>query len=349
MSKFSVVIPNYNHGHYLPVTLEAVFRQSRPPDEVIVVDDASTDNSLLVLENIQKQNPTLHVLKNDRNLGVSATLARGFLASSGDYLAFAGADDRLLPGFIEKAIALLDQRPEAGIFWSECGWFEGEVIWCSRREPRFKPQVSAEEEKSRFLRGNPLTIPAATVVYRRAAFEQAGGFLADLDFLSDWFLGAVISLRHGFCYSSECLGAFRNTSNSVHGRGHRDRKRMLRISRNLLKLLTTEEYADVRSYLLTANGLWLLYPTILAALLGDRSRQSIAMATGLLPSLLKIQAKSSALFVRARCKRGTFLALRVLAPKPLRRLYRRYKPKVPGQGAWQYSPLSGSEHSGDKM
>ena len=46
----SIVVPNYNHGHYLPECLDSILSQSWPPDELIVIDEASTDNSVAVIE-----------------------------------------------------------------------------------------------------------------------------------------------------------------------------------------------------------------------------------------------------------------------------------------------------------
>ena len=57
--KLSVVIPNYNHAAYLPHCLQAVLRQSAQAMEIIVLDDASTDDSVKVIESIARQHPLI--------------------------------------------------------------------------------------------------------------------------------------------------------------------------------------------------------------------------------------------------------------------------------------------------
>src|SRR5437762_2359536 len=89
----SVVVPNYNHAHYLPKCLAAILGQSLPPTEVIMIDDGSTDNSLEVLGQLAREHPNLHVHRNERNRGVVWTANRGIDLAQGDYLFFTAADD----------------------------------------------------------------------------------------------------------------------------------------------------------------------------------------------------------------------------------------------------------------
>src|SRR5882724_7160314 len=98
----SVVVPNYNHAHYLPECLESLLQQSVEPLEIIVIDDCSTDNSVTVLEEFCRKNPRVSYCRNEKNLGVLATLNRAVQMIRGEYVIFPGADDRVLPGYFEK-------------------------------------------------------------------------------------------------------------------------------------------------------------------------------------------------------------------------------------------------------
>src|SRR6266540_3959461 len=113
--KLSVVVPTYNHAHYLPRALDAILGQSLQPREVIIVDDASTDGSQRLIEDYARKHPAIRAVRNERNLGVVASLNRGAELSSGEYLVFAASDDYILPGFYEKSIALLERFPQAGL------------------------------------------------------------------------------------------------------------------------------------------------------------------------------------------------------------------------------------------
>src|SRR5262245_15784396 len=91
----SVVLPNYNHARYLSRAIDAIAGQSLPPDEIIVIDDASTDDSRAVLVDSQKRHANLIVLHNPRNLGAPFGLQRGLELGKGKYVYFAAADDHV--------------------------------------------------------------------------------------------------------------------------------------------------------------------------------------------------------------------------------------------------------------
>src|SRR5258708_5173204 len=95
----SVVLPNYNHAQYLSNAIDAISGQSRSPDEIIVIDDASTDDSRDILAQYQTRHPNLIVLFNEQNFGALSALQRGLRVARGRYIYFAAADDQILPGF----------------------------------------------------------------------------------------------------------------------------------------------------------------------------------------------------------------------------------------------------------
>lgn len=71
-----VLMPNYNHARFLPESLEAILAQSYPPLEVIVLDDASTDNSVEVIESFLRRDPRVRLVRNERNVGVERSVNR---------------------------------------------------------------------------------------------------------------------------------------------------------------------------------------------------------------------------------------------------------------------------------
>src|ERR1035437_7163379 len=91
----SVVIPNYNHAHFLVQTVKEIISQSFSPDEIIIIDDGSTDNSVKVIKQIIIDNPFINIifLQNDQNYGVIYTVNRGLRKATSQYIYFAAADD----------------------------------------------------------------------------------------------------------------------------------------------------------------------------------------------------------------------------------------------------------------
>ena len=104
----SVVVPNYNHAKLIGRALQALMAQERAADEIILVDDGSTDDSVHVIEEFAANAPAVTLLRNAHNLGVIPTLERGLRAARGTYVYFGAADDFVLPGFFETALQRLD-------------------------------------------------------------------------------------------------------------------------------------------------------------------------------------------------------------------------------------------------
>src|SRR4051812_48179920 len=115
LPSLSVIMPNYNHARFLPGALQAVLDQSVRPKEILLVDDASTDDSVAVIERFAERHPVIRFHRNERNLGVVANIRRMLEMATGDYVVGCACDDRVLPGFFEKSLTLLGQHPGAGL------------------------------------------------------------------------------------------------------------------------------------------------------------------------------------------------------------------------------------------
>ena len=111
----SVVMCNYNHGHYIQEALQAILSQSFLPLEVIVIDDGSTDNSVQIIEGIAEKNPTVKFYKNIKNEGIWYACNKATKKAIGEYIYWAAADDRVCPGLFEKSVKILNQNPQAGL------------------------------------------------------------------------------------------------------------------------------------------------------------------------------------------------------------------------------------------
>jgi glycosyltransferase involved in cell wall biosynthesis len=113
MAELSVVIPLYNKAASITRTLESVFSQLRSPEEVIVVDDGSTDSSATL---VREQFGTRIRLLCQKNQGESAARNAGLAAASHPHVCFLDADDEWLPGHLSAIAELVDAHPEALFF-----------------------------------------------------------------------------------------------------------------------------------------------------------------------------------------------------------------------------------------
>ena len=109
MNNITVVIPNYNNAPYLEDCIKSVENQSYPVQEIIVVDDCSTDNSLAVLEELKERYDNIVIHRQERNRGVSCARNIGLSLVKTEYVTFVDADDFYVnPNKIENEMSLIE-------------------------------------------------------------------------------------------------------------------------------------------------------------------------------------------------------------------------------------------------
>ena len=114
MPRVSVVIPCHNGEHYLREALESALGQTRAPDEILLLDDGSTDKSAEIARSF---GPRVTVIS-QKNVGQSATRNRGIDEARGDFIAFLDADDIWLPDKIERQLRLLETTPDVDLIYT---------------------------------------------------------------------------------------------------------------------------------------------------------------------------------------------------------------------------------------
>ncbi|GAB2504622.1 glycosyltransferase [Promicromonospora xylanilytica] len=122
--RVSVVVPCFGYGRFLPQTVGSLVSQAGVDVEVIVVDDASTDDSLAVARALAERHPEVRVVANARNVGQVESFNRGWAASTGELVVRLDADDMLPPGALARAAAVLEQHPEVGLVYGHPHHFD---------------------------------------------------------------------------------------------------------------------------------------------------------------------------------------------------------------------------------
>jgi glycosyltransferase involved in cell wall biosynthesis len=208
----SAVLPNYNHAKLIQRALEALYAQELQPDEVIVVDDGSTDDSLAVITAFAERHASLRVLASPTNTGAIAALTRGLAAARGTYVYFAAADDWVMPGFFTMARRMLDRHPDSGLFCGEARIIDGDSgrILATRPpvRPIYRAGVVDSVQARRLLRRMDNWILTGSTVFRRAEVLAAGGFDERLGSFADGYLARAIALEHGFCFAPQVVATW---------------------------------------------------------------------------------------------------------------------------------------------
>jgi Glycosyl transferase family 2 len=122
--RVSVVIPCYNYGHFLPECVATVLDQDGVDVDVLIVDDASTDDSAAMARKLATD-ARVRVLEHPVNRGHIATYNEGLAAVEGEFVVLLSADDLLTPGSLARSAALLRAHPEVGLVYGFSPGFTG--------------------------------------------------------------------------------------------------------------------------------------------------------------------------------------------------------------------------------
>ena len=190
----AVVIPTFNHAHFLGAAIDSVLAQSRPADEIVVIDDGSQDHPEAVVADY----PGVRIVR-QANAGLAAARNKGIEETRSALLMFLDADDRLKPDAIALSLDSLCSAPGAAFAY---GGYELVYPGKLRRQANYHP-VPADAFAA-FLRINPVGMHG-TVIYRRECLDAVGGFDPVLDACEDHDLYLRLAVRYKVACRSDVL------------------------------------------------------------------------------------------------------------------------------------------------
>jgi glycosyltransferase involved in cell wall biosynthesis len=209
----SVIVPCYNHGHFLREALDSIGPSSLSI-EIVVVDDGSTDDTGKVLAAFE----TPHTLRCIRqpNAGLANARNRGLRESHGDLLVFLDADDRLTPGALDIGAAALAEHPECAFTFGRCTMMDTDG---SLMPTTLQPRIVHDHYRE-LLRRNYIWMPA-TVMFCREAVERAGGFNPNVNAAADYELYLHIARHHPVHDHAQVVALYRKHAANMSGNAAR--------------------------------------------------------------------------------------------------------------------------------
>lgn len=209
--KISVLVCNYNHGKFITGCLQAILQQSHRDMEVIVIDDASTDDSVQKIYEAMDVDDRIQLHRHKENQGLLKTFEEGMGLCSGDLWMGCGADDLLVGhNFFEKAHALMDEHRDACGVYGISRRVDGDTgatlsdLGCAIREGWVEP--------SEFIRGffeQKCFVPGFSVMWRRSMLKDVGGFAMDLGPQFDYWVNHALPSVHGVFFLNEIVSLVR--------------------------------------------------------------------------------------------------------------------------------------------
>ena len=207
----SVVIPTYNYGRFIGEAVESVLAQTLLPVEVIVVDDGSTDETEGVVGSFAERG--VRYVRQE-NAGVCAARNRGVAESSGELIAFLDADDTYEPTKLERQVAKFVEDPEVGLV--HCGMREFD----SQTSETITLHLDGGEDgvaENLLLWDGPVVVgPGGTIVVRRKAFEDVGGFDPRMKVGEDWDFCYRVARKYKVGFVAEPLVNYRSHGAAAH-------------------------------------------------------------------------------------------------------------------------------------
>lgn len=224
MPKVSIVLPNYNYAQYLDERIQSLLNQTYRDFELIILDDASQDNSIEVIEKY-RNDPRVKTKYFSENSGLPYQRWNdGADMAQGEYLLIAGADDSCHPTLVEKLVEKLDNYPQVGLAYSQ-SWEMNSQGKRWRSMKNWTDELDKERWAEDFVQPgiNELkylffktTIPnASAVLMRRNIFLEAGKFDTQMRLAADWILWVKILMISDIAFVAEPLNYFRTHASTV--------------------------------------------------------------------------------------------------------------------------------------
>ncbi|MDK2921212.1 MAG: hypothetical protein PWR24_769 [Desulfonauticus sp.] len=233
MKKISVIVPNFNHGKYLYKRIKSILNQSFPIYELIIIDDASTDNSVKIIKNIINNiNFSVKFIINKKNSGnVFKQWYKGISLAEGDYIWIAESDDCCKNNFLKEVIKPFDDERVVLSYCQSAVVDENDKIM-HKNYLFYTEEISSMWKKDFIVDGLDLlfgafyvknVIPnASAVVFRKDklkyVFDKNKEEIFKFNVAGDWYVYVLLSTLGKIAFLSDVLNFHRNHSNTCRNR-----------------------------------------------------------------------------------------------------------------------------------
>jgi len=237
--KFSIVITCHNQARFIGEAISSALSQSYSHKETVVVDDASTDNSVEILD---KYGSDIQLLKLPQNVGAARARNAGAEFAHGDYVVFLDGDDLLLPWALEMYARVLSHQ-QVPVIISTLLWFDGQPP--KMRAEDFPVEMKFVSYETVLTKDRPHRPSASTLVVHRQGFLDAQGWTNGMFPMEDFdVLVKVSPLGRAIQILSPPATAYRvHASNSIHNVAP-----FVRELRGIIRKVEQREYPCARVY-----------------------------------------------------------------------------------------------------
>lgn len=229
----SVIIPVFNAQDYLEASIGSILTQSYQNLEIIILDDASTDNSLAIINTVVNNDPRVQLVCNPTNLYIARNRNKGIGLAHGKYIVWQDADDVSDNQRIEKLVHLMEKNNKIGIAGSSLQVFDAS----GDKEVR-RYSLDDASLRANIFKFSPVAQPSAII--RRECFDKLGLYDESTPPVEDLDMSFRIGTAYEFANLDESLIKYRLSSTN---QTHKNMKKMIRVT-----LATRKKYSTGYGY-----------------------------------------------------------------------------------------------------
>ncbi len=237
--RVSVCIPTFNRARYLRAAIGSVLEQDFRDLEVIVSDDASSDQTPDIVKSMADSR--FRFARNPSRLGLWANTNQCLARALGRYVIILQDDDALLPGLLRREVEVLESDPGVILVHAAARRVDGDGRQIDVPPQSWPPCTRGLDFVSRYWGGARYAVATSSAMFRKPAATELGGFNADLEFSADADLWQRMAFKGRIAFLNEPLISVRIHANQVtsrilldHGQMLEERLRQAEATRKLL-------------------------------------------------------------------------------------------------------------------
>ncbi len=210
MQKVTIVIPTYNRSHFLKQSIESALSQTHKDFELLIVDNASTDETKQMVKSISDSRITYH--RNKTNIGMMNNWNKCVELAKGKYLMILGDDDKLNSKFIEKSLKVHKAYPKIGFSFSHCNKVDLDGKYLLRWGYKYTPAGYLDSYKYLYntIRYGACLTNSSTVLINKSALQNIGTFEAPYSANTfDFNMWIKIGLKYPIYFIDQVLCDYR--------------------------------------------------------------------------------------------------------------------------------------------